>query len=272
MAILGYSNSYLLSPGGGYYLRTYDEDELYSKFFISGYFGVWYPTADRQQYYSQSDIRTWVETYSGLTASMTSVLYPTYLSGVTAESLGTVVNAQYFEPMKLNPSGGVVQEFNVGTYSSVSAIPVFNFASQFYKMPHLSAKDIHLRLYGSRLTPDPYSFNIDPIISLTATKTGTQSKNTFPATWENIAATKYRYDVYDMQQQYAEGFPSAESGYYKSLFALNLNSSGSYIPSAFDVHIKMKDFRGRTGWKGVSYGQVPFSGLEKFTMSGKIPR
>jgi len=274
MAYLSNSNSYLLSPGGGYYLRTYDEDELYSKFFISGYFGVWYPTADRQQYYSQSDIRTWVETYSGLTASMTSVLYPTYLSGVTAESLGTVVNAQYFEPMKLNPSGGVIEEFNVGTYSSVSAIPYFNFASAFYKMPRLSAKDINLCLRADHhVTDDLYSFNIDPILSLTATKTGTQSKNTFPATSGNIAATKYNYDVYDLQQQYAEGFPSAESGYYWRRYGLfNVNSSGSYLPSAFDVHIKMKDFGGRTGWKGVTHGEVPFSGLEKFTMSGKIPR
>jgi hypothetical protein len=267
MAYLSNSNSYLLSPGGGYYLRTYDEDELYSKFFISGYYGVWYPTTERQQYYSPSDIRTWTNTYSSLTSTFTSVLYPTYLSGVTAESIGTIVNTQYFQPVSLS----TVKQ-NVGSFSSISAIPVYNHASAFYKMPHLSAKDINLALHTDHYIPDElYLININPILSLTATKTGTESKNTFPATSGNIAAEKYRYDVYDVNAQFAEGFPSAESGYYgRRMGVFDVNSEGSYLPSAFNVEIKSRWWH--RAWTPTAIGDVPFSGLEKFTMSGKIPR
>lgn len=268
MAILGYSNNYLLSPGGGFYLRTYDEDELYSKFFISGYYGVWYPTSERQQYYSQSDIRTWTNTYSSLTSTFTSVLYPTYLSGVTAESIGTIVNMQYFQPIRL--SG--VEKQNVGSFSSISARPVYNHASAFYKMPQLSAKDINLALHTDHYIPDVlYLININPILSLTATKTGTVNKNTFPASWGNPGAEKYSYNVYDVQAQFAEGFPSAESGYYRRRMGVfDVNSEGSYLPSAFNVEIK--SVRDHRAWTPTAIGDVPFSGLEKFTMSGKIPR
>ena len=129
MAYLSNSNTYLLSPGGGFYLRTYDEDELYSKFFISGYYGVWHPTSERQQYYSESDIRTWTNSYSSLTSTFTSVLYPTYLSGVTAESIGSIVNTQYFQPVLLSSTYQ-----NVGSFSSISARPAYNHASAFYKI------------------------------------------------------------------------------------------------------------------------------------------
>lgn len=262
MAILGYSNNYLLSPGGGFYLRTYDEDELYSKFFISGYFGVWHPTADEQHYYSESDIRTWNETFSGI-SSFTSILYPTYVSGVTAEPLGvTSVNSQYWQP----------KELSIGNVSNVGTTNIIT-ANHFYKMPYFSAKDVDLHLHGDHVTEDLYSFNIDPILSLTATKTGTVNKNTFPATWENIHAEKYSYNVYDVQVDHAEGFPSAESGYYWRRYgAFDVSSQGSYIPSAFDVHIKMRDYGARTGWRGVSTGEVPFRGKEMFIISGKIPR
>ena len=268
MAYLSNSNTYLLSPGGGFYLRTYDEDELYSKFFISGYFGVWHPTSERQRYYSESDIRTWTHSYSSITPSFTSVLYPTYLSGVTAESIGTIVNTQFFQPVLLSAT-----KHNVGSFSSISAIPYYNHASAFYKMPLLSAKDINLCLHADHYIPeDSFKFNINPIISLTATKTATLNVNTFPASWDNIAAEKYNYNVYDVQAQFAEGFPSAESGYYMNRYgAFNVSSLGSYIPSAFATEIKTK-YVPRNTWSPTAAGDVPFSGLEKFTMSGKIPR